>query len=123
MPLKTTINENFKCGRQRFYKRDFGEASGQLINLSKSGIFFSPKIDPNVITSIQQILNVNLIPITDRYLGAPLLTNTSKIKSFEPLVVTMKKRLKGWKGELLNYAGRTVMIRNVASSTCVYQMN
>lgn len=101
---------------------DFDDASGQLINLSKSGVFFSPRFDPLKL-EIQQILGVKPIPLDDRYVGTPLFTNKFKIKSFEPLVEIMLNRLVGWNGTDLNTTGKYVMIKTVTSSLTVYQMN
>lgn len=103
--------------------KDFGTNSGQLVNLSKSGVFFSPKTNPDKIRRVKEILGVNSIPLNDRYLGSSLFTNISKVKIFEPLIKNMTKRLKGWNGQNVNSAGRTVMVKNVRSSLAVYQMN
>lgn len=102
---------------------DFGTASGQLINLSKSGVFFSTKTTHNIRKEVTNVLGVQAIPLNDKYLGSPLFTNKSKIKSFEPLIEKMKNRLLSWDRKDIYTAGRTVIVKNVASSLCVYQMN
>lgn len=102
---------------------DFGVVSRKLINISKFGVFFSPTTDPSLKSEIQQILGVRSIPLHDIYLGAPLFTNKSKIKSFEPFVEIMLNRLVGWNGKDLNTTGKSCMIKMVTSSVTVSQMN
>lgn len=72
---------------------------------------------------MKEILGVNAIPLTDKYLGSPLFTNRSKIACFEPLLTNLRTRMSGWDGTNLNNAGKTVMIKNVTSSVYMYQMN
>lgn len=102
---------------------DFGKASGQLINLSKSGVFFSAHTDPDIMNAIQSGLNVQSIPLSDKYLGSPLFTNRSKIKCFEPMVENMKSRILGWQQKTITIPGKTVMIKTVTSSMSIYQMS
>lgn len=103
--------------------RDFGLASGKLINLEKSGVFFSPKTKHSIRYGVKDILGVTSIPLKDKYLGSPLFTNKSKITCFEPLVKKMKTRMLSCKGTDLNTTGKTVVVKNVTSPLYVYQMN
>ncbi|XP_026459693.1 uncharacterized protein LOC113360397 [Papaver somniferum] len=82
---------------------EFSKGSGELINFQKSGIFFNGKVH----NKFQKVWKIKL---DDKYLGAPLFTNTSKIACFEPMVGKIVSRLKGWKNPNLNAAGRGVLI-------------
>lgn len=65
--------------------KDFGTSLGQLINLIKFGFSLAQK-QKLVLRRVKDILGVTAIPLTDKYLGAHLLTNLSKVKCFEPLI-------------------------------------
>lgn len=58
---------------------DYGNSSVQMINFFKSGILVSPHISNSFGKSIIDILKVKKIKLDDKYLGAPLFTNKSKI--------------------------------------------
>ncbi|XP_026399311.1 uncharacterized protein LOC113295170 [Papaver somniferum] len=101
----------------------FGNTSGQLINFSKSGVFFSKNTDPALMPNICNLLGVQALPINDKYLGSPLFTHKIKIQSFKPGVEKMKINLSSWKNSPLNPAGREVVIKSVTSTASIYQMN
>ncbi|XP_026419802.1 uncharacterized protein LOC113315758 [Papaver somniferum] len=101
----------------------FGETSGQLINFNKSGVFFSKNTDPNLFSIINNIMGVQVLQLDDKYLGSPLFTHISKIKSFKPGVDKLKLRLSIWKNVHLDHAGREVLIKTVTSTASIYQMN
>ncbi|XP_026438275.1 uncharacterized protein LOC113336817 [Papaver somniferum] len=102
--------------------QDFGHSSGQLINFSKSGIFFSKNTDPSIADSISDTMKVQRIDTSDKYLGSPLFTNRSKIQAFKPGVNKLKLRLAGWKSTL-STAGKVTMIKTITSTSNIYQMN
>ncbi|XP_026420299.1 uncharacterized protein LOC113316302 [Papaver somniferum] len=101
----------------------FGDTSGQLINFSKSGVFFSKDTDPGLMPTICKLLGVQILPTNDKYLGSPLFTHRSKIQSFKPGVDKMKRNLSSWNNSPLNPAGREVIIKYVTSIASIYQMN
>ncbi|XP_026437705.1 uncharacterized protein LOC113335903 [Papaver somniferum] len=101
----------------------FGNTSGQLINSSKSSVFFSKNTDPALMPNICNLLGVQALPINDKYLGSPLFTHKRKIQSFKPGVEKMKINLSSWKNSPLNPAGREVVIKSVTSTASIYQMN
>ncbi|XP_026378732.1 uncharacterized protein LOC113273187 [Papaver somniferum] len=101
----------------------FGDTSGQLIDFNKSGVFFSRNTDPSLIPAISNIMGVKVLQLDDKYLGSPLFTHLSKIKSFRPRVDKMKLRLSSWKNVPLNPAGREILIKTVTPKTSIFQMN
>lgn len=61
----------------------FGEITCQMINLKKSGIYFSPKIHPKHAKIIAKILKVSLLTKHDRYLGTPLFFDKNRKENFD----------------------------------------
>ncbi|XP_026411211.1 uncharacterized protein LOC113306496 [Papaver somniferum] len=73
---------------------EFSKSSEQLINLEKSGIFFSPNTHKNTIDNVTRILGVNRISFNDKYLGSPLFTHVSKVKSFQKIIERVEAKLR-----------------------------
>ncbi|XP_026437835.1 uncharacterized protein LOC113336058 [Papaver somniferum] len=80
--------------------QEFGHSFGQLINFSKSGIFFSKNTAPSIADNISDAIKVQRINTSDKYLRSPLFTNRSKIQDFKPCIEKLKFRLAGWKSTL-----------------------
>ncbi|XP_026430967.1 uncharacterized protein LOC113328091 [Papaver somniferum] len=102
--------------------KEFGQSSGQLINFSKSGIFFSKNTAMDIADNINNTLKVQRINPTIKYLGSHMFTTKSKIQAFKPCVDKLKFRFAGWK-TTLSTAGEMTMIQSVTSTTSIYQMN
>ncbi|XP_026378591.1 uncharacterized protein LOC113273032 [Papaver somniferum] len=102
--------------------KEFGQSSGQLINFSKYGIFFSKNTAPDIADNISNTLKVQRINPTDKYLGSPLFTTKSKIQAFRPCIDKLKFKFARWK-TTLSTAGKMTMIQSVTSTTSIYQMN
>jgi hypothetical protein len=60
----------------------YSKWSGQVINISKSAMFFSRNCRSEKKNSIKGILNLNLIPARAKYLGIPLFLLKNKSNSF-----------------------------------------
>ncbi|XP_026385041.1 uncharacterized protein LOC113280657 [Papaver somniferum] len=101
----------------------FIASSGQMINFSKSSIFFSKNTDPAIANNIRNFMQVQKIDSKDNYLGSPLFTNKRKIQAFKPCIDKLKFRLAGWKSENLSPIHIVTMISSVTSTSTIYQMN
>lgn len=76
-----------------------------MVNLHKSGIYFSSRIHLKHGKIIARILKVPLMTKNDRYLGTPLFFDKNKKENFEPLLQKYYATLQGWKTKLLSQAG------------------
>lgn len=100
----------------------FGRVSGQVINPIESSVAFSKNISRSRQCEIANMLQMNTMKFTDRYLGVLLFLNRSKVLSFQPLVEQMQKKLDGWKEKLIPQDGRAIQIQFVLNSVASYQM-
>ncbi|KAG6639074.1 hypothetical protein CIPAW_10G075900 [Carya illinoinensis] len=57
------------------------------------------------------------------YLGIHTTFNQSKKEDYKEMLEKINKRLEGWKSKLLSQAGRSMLIRTVASTIPTYQMS
>jgi ribonuclease HI len=101
---------------------DFCHLSGQKVNLSKSKVFFSPNVNPNLRHHLCGILGVSSTPNIGKYLGFPLRPNGRSSRDFDFIVEKVQAKLSSWKAKLLSPAGRVVLIQAVTSSIPAYYM-
>jgi hypothetical protein len=101
----------------------FSSWSGQQVNLDKSSLFLSKNISSTISSSIQDILNLRLIPSSAKHLGLPLFFHRNKSLAFEDLKNKFLNRILGWKAKILSQAAHTTLIRTVANSLASYSMS
>ncbi|XP_027177900.1 uncharacterized protein LOC113777055 [Coffea eugenioides] len=103
--------------------RQYGEASGQLINTEKSSIFFS-KNDP-VGERLKMLERVRVMKELkqSRYLGLPLVIGRSKTQVFNFVKEKVVSRISCWKERLLSMAGKEVPLKSVVMALPAYVMS
>lgn len=102
---------------------EYALCSGQSINYLKSGVTFSSNVKQDKRAEISAILGVTNDLQNSFYLGLPSLVGRSKKRVFGFIKDRMWKRLQGWKAKKISRAGKTVLIKNVATSIPSYCMS
>lgn len=101
---------------------DYPKASGQRINLMKSGIIFGRFVPIGIRTKIQGILGMQEWDNPGKYLG--LLADWGRARSAG--LAWIKERvlgkIEGWKENLLHMAGKEVLIKAVLQAIPLYAM-
>ncbi|XP_066392411.1 uncharacterized protein [Miscanthus floridulus] len=93
----------------------FGLASGLFSNLDKS--VASPlHCSENDIAKVRDILSCRIEDLPCRYLGAPLSVRRLKRSDEQPLIDEVAARIPKWKGNMLNVAGRTTLVKATMSA-------
>lgn len=90
--------------------------SGQLVNKHKSAIYFSPNTLPEVIAAISDVLHLKRMKSDCKYLGLPMFWGKSKKTHFSEMQDRIQAKVAGWKCKSLSQAGRTVLIKSVATA-------
>jgi len=98
-------------------------ASGQAINLNKSGIFFSQNCPLTLKRNLANQLRVPIIDKTGKYLGIPSDWGQSKKHMFAWILARVNSKLEGWKEKLLTKAGKEVLIKTVVQALPQYAMS
>jgi ribonuclease HI len=98
---------------------DFSEASGMLLNLDKSKLFFfnTPSC---VQIHISRLLGIPRSSLPSNYLGVPLAGPTIRSISWDSLLLSISNRLSNWTFRPLNIASRLVLLRSVLQALPTY---
>ena len=97
----------------------FGLASGLVVNINKSACFPIRCEDLDV-PHIMQFFNCSIKSFPCTYLGLPLHFRKLGRVEVQPLIEKVAARLPGWKGRLLNKAGRLRLVNAVLTSIPVH---
>nr|AFP55574.1 non-ltr retroelement reverse transcriptase [Rosa rugosa] len=97
-------------------------ASGQLINVEKSSIFFSPNTPPEIAHLLSSIMQIPVVSDPGTYLGLPTFWHRSKKKALGFIKDSILRKVKGWKQATLSQAGKEVLIKAVATAIPAYPM-
>lgn len=101
---------------------EYAENSGQSVNYSKSGVFFSSNVRRDKQVEISEILGIHGDISTSNYLGLPSLIGRSKKRVFGFLKEKVSKRIDRWKSRPISRAGKSVLIKNAAQAIPSYCM-
>ncbi|XP_072064201.1 uncharacterized protein [Arachis hypogaea] len=102
---------------------EYTEASGQRINLDKSGITFGHQVSIQTRVCIEEILNMSSCESLGKYLGLPAIWGRSINRALSWIEERILNKLEGWKERLLNQAGKEILIKAVMQAIPAYAMN
>lgn len=116
---KATTEEAFQWIR---ILNEYCAASGQKINLTKSGIICGKGVPRQTQLFLVNILNMQIWDNPGRYLGLPGDWGRSKVNALAWIKERIFSKVEGWKESLLNQAGKEVLIKAVPQAIPVYAM-
>ncbi|XP_071912962.1 uncharacterized protein [Coffea arabica] len=112
-----------EAGQLRRILEVYREASGQLINMEKSSLFFSRNVVHRYKAGVLRELQGMKEAQQSRYLGLPLVIGRSKRQTFDFVKQKTLGRLEGWKEKLLSQAGKEVLLKSVIMALPIYVMS
>jgi hypothetical protein len=100
----------------------FEQMSGMRINFEKCDLvpINVPEDQRNILSQVFGC-KVSAFPI--KYLGVPLHYGKLRKEDLQPLIDKIIKRIGGWRGRLLSYAARIVLIRSCLASILTYLLS
>ncbi|KAL2235484.1 UNVERIFIED_CONTAM: Retrovirus-related Pol polyprotein from type-1 retrotransposable element R2 [Sesamum indicum] len=104
----------FKAGLDRF-----AEWSGLKLNVQKSHLIISRSAQA-LREEMLALLGFQEGVLPMRYLGLPLISSRLTIAECRPLLLKIDKRIAGWEGTTLSYAGRVQIIKSVLIALSLY---
>lgn len=111
------------CNKIKSILEIYGEASGQQINLDKSGIWFSDNMDEYDKQLMCDMMEAPLMRLDSKYLGFPSFWGKSKAEAYSFIIEKTMCKLQGWKLKRLCQGGKEIMIKSVAQAIPTYAMS
>ena len=96
--------------------------SGQSMSITKSRVYFSPNVDRDTRESLCDILGFASTASLGKYLGFSIKHPGATTQEFNFILDRIKKKLFGWKANMLSLAGRAVLIQASSSTIPSYVM-
>jgi hypothetical protein len=100
----------------------FEQVSGMRINYSKSELI-PLGLEPEELETLANILECTIGEFPIKYLGIPLHHDKLRRADLQPLIDKILKRIAGWRGKLLSYAARVLLIRTCLASIPIYLLS
>jgi hypothetical protein len=101
--------------------RDFAALSGLHLNPSKSG-YVPVAITAHNIDTITALLDCQPLQLPITYLGLPLTYIKPTTRMFDPLIVTLQRRLQSLGKSNLSIADRVVILNSILNALLMYYM-
>lgn len=101
----------------------YSRASGQRINLGKSGLIVGKFMDPRLKVQLATILRMQLWDNPGKYLGLLAEWGSSKVTALNWIKQRIEAKMEGWKECLLNQAGKEVLIKAVLQAIPTFAMS
>ena len=98
-------------------------SSGQMVNLAKSSIYFSPNTSEVTKAEIGQILHIDTEALSDKYLCLPAIVGADTSDCFKHFVERIRKRILGWMEKQLLVGGKEILLKAVAQAIPVFAMS
>ena len=98
----------------------YSNASGQKINLRKSGIFYSSYTPHHLRNEIANVFQVKELDALSRYLGVPADWGRSKCEMCNVLIERITQKIQSWKAKYLSHAGCDILVKAVLQAVPTY---
>jgi len=98
-------------------------AFGQAINLPKSEIYCSRNVPDDLKAHITDILGIQVVLGTGKYLGLPSMIGRDRKATFVYIKDPVWQKINSWSCKCLSKAGREVMIKSVLQEIPSYVMS
>lgn len=100
----------------------YSNTSSQRINLNKSGLICVKFITHDLKQKLARVMRMQVWESPGRYLSLPAEWGRSRASSLEWIKDGIFAKLEGWKDNLLNQAGKEVLIKAVIQAIPAYAM-
>ena len=115
-------NDLEKASNLKWFLVCFEQMSGMKINYDKSD-FLTIGMDEDSTNAFAKIFCCNKSEFPIKYLGVPLHYSKLKRTDLQPVIDKIIKRIAGWRGKLLSYAGRLTLLRACLASIPIYLLS
>ncbi|XP_060211780.1 uncharacterized protein LOC132639344 [Lycium barbarum] len=102
---------------------EYEKISGQLLNREKSFFYMHQKSAMQLCQEVEQIAGFTRGMFPFKYLGCPIFHSRKRKVYYNDLIKRVKDRLQNWKGRLLSFGGKSVLINSVLQSMPMYLLS
>ncbi|XP_060181404.1 uncharacterized protein LOC132611010 [Lycium barbarum] len=103
--------------------QEYEKVSGQLINKRKSFFYMFNKVSQELSQQVATITGFVRGHFPFTYLGVPITRARKRKVDYTALLKKVKDRLQTWKGKLLSYGGKAVLITSVLQSIPIHVLS
>jgi len=100
----------------------YEQMTGMRINFDKSDLL-TIGIEEDRVNEYSKIFGCKKGDFPIKYLGVPLHFTNLRKEDLQPIIDKIIKRIAGWKGRLLSYAGRVTLLKAYLASVPIYLMS
>ncbi|XP_026410824.1 uncharacterized protein LOC113306055 [Papaver somniferum] len=104
------------------FLRDYQMSSGQRVNFEKSKCFIGGTSELRKV-QLENDCNMPLSTFPDKYLGVMLTPGCIKSSHIWGYVEQIQENLVGWKGKLLSFQERLILVKHILCSIPIYNMS
>ncbi|XP_060210626.1 uncharacterized protein LOC132637573 [Lycium barbarum] len=103
--------------------QEYEKVSGQMINKRKSSFYLFSKVSQELSEQVETITGFVRGHFPFTYHGVPITHARKRKVDYTELLKKIKYRLQTWKGKLLSYGGKAVMITSVLQSIPIHVLS
>ncbi|XP_073046053.1 uncharacterized protein [Primulina eburnea] len=111
------------CANIREVLSTYADASGQVINLQKYSITFSPNLSAEHKSQVYTALHMPQNESYEIYLGLPAFIGRNRNQVSDGIKQRVWRKLQAWKHNLFSAGDREILIKAVAQATSIYTMS
>lgn len=98
----------------------YEEESCQKINREKSAFYMYQNATATEKQLVEECIGMSSSQFPLKYLGCPITHARKRKVHYVELIQKVKSKLQGWKGQMLSYGGKEVLISSVLQSVPIY---
>ncbi|XP_059295494.1 uncharacterized protein LOC132048826 [Lycium ferocissimum] len=101
----------------------YEKGSGQKINTDKSAFYIHAKVATELSQDVHQISGFHRGEFPFTYLGCPIFHARRQKLFYKDMLKKVRDKLQAWKGKLLSFGGKVVLITSVLQSIPIYLLS
>ncbi|XP_059310157.1 uncharacterized protein LOC132061337 [Lycium ferocissimum] len=103
--------------------RKYENTSGQKINRDKSVVYMHKNVPGDVSITVEIVTGIVRKDFPLIYLGCPIYHSRRRKDFFTHILMKIMNRLQSWKGKLLSFGGRTILMKHVLQSLPIHLLS